>query len=336
MTRFRYYTATTLDGFLADEHDSLAWLFEQQHEPGGLGDFDGFMAGHRRPGDGRDHLRVAAARTSPTGTRARASRCWVFTHRDLPVRRDGVRLVAGTGRRPPRRDRRLSGRPRRLGHRRGRPGRPVRRPRADSTRSLVSIALGGARRRAAAAAAAARPELLEHERNGDLLVARYGVRGPRDRLSARSARGRRRPACRRTWSGSGGGSCLRRSWASEWAPQPWSRETTRPSSLAYSLAQTPNIVASGPVRRTRKPQPTQRPGADWASGQSGPCSPAYHRSAAASRPSTDSTRDRPSPISSTTALCDGVGAVALEPGRHQPVGRPRRRAAGRRARGRRA
>jgi dihydrofolate reductase len=30
MTRYRYYTATTLDGFLADEHHSLDWLFEQE------------------------------------------------------------------------------------------------------------------------------------------------------------------------------------------------------------------------------------------------------------------------------------------------------------------
>ena len=30
ITRYRYYTATTLDGFLADEHHSLDWLFEQE------------------------------------------------------------------------------------------------------------------------------------------------------------------------------------------------------------------------------------------------------------------------------------------------------------------
>ena len=35
MTRYRYYTATTVDGFLADENDSLAWLFKQDTVQGG-------------------------------------------------------------------------------------------------------------------------------------------------------------------------------------------------------------------------------------------------------------------------------------------------------------
>src|SRR5699024_6956177 len=45
MTRYRYYTATTVDGFLADENDSLAWLFKQDTAQGG-GDVDvGMMGG---------------------------------------------------------------------------------------------------------------------------------------------------------------------------------------------------------------------------------------------------------------------------------------------------
>ena len=45
VTRSVYYTATTLDGFIADEHDSLAWLFEQQIDQGGPGGYEGFIAG---------------------------------------------------------------------------------------------------------------------------------------------------------------------------------------------------------------------------------------------------------------------------------------------------
>ena len=54
MPRTIYYTATTLDGFLADPHDSLDWLFEVPAEPpterfnaffAGIGAFQRDMAG---------------------------------------------------------------------------------------------------------------------------------------------------------------------------------------------------------------------------------------------------------------------------------------------------
>ena len=49
----------------------------------------------------------------------------------------------------------------------------------------------------------------------------------------------------KTWSGIGTGSCFFWIRTSEWAPQPWSNVTTRPSSLASPLAQTPNVSAQG-------------------------------------------------------------------------------------------
>jgi dihydrofolate reductase len=44
MSRTIYYTATTLDGFLADPHDSLDWLFEVPAEPP-TERFNAFFAG---------------------------------------------------------------------------------------------------------------------------------------------------------------------------------------------------------------------------------------------------------------------------------------------------
>ncbi|GED97151.1 dihydrofolate reductase family protein [Gordonia crocea] len=45
MTTVRYYTATTLDGFLADPDDSLDWLLRQPQEDGGFGSYAEFIAG---------------------------------------------------------------------------------------------------------------------------------------------------------------------------------------------------------------------------------------------------------------------------------------------------
>ncbi|MBD3940922.1 dihydrofolate reductase [Microbacterium sp. NEAU-LLC] len=45
MPRVIFYTATTLNGFLADEHDSLEWLFAAPGGEGGDADFQEFLAG---------------------------------------------------------------------------------------------------------------------------------------------------------------------------------------------------------------------------------------------------------------------------------------------------
>lgn len=44
MTRTTYYTATTLDGYIADPHDSLDWLLTQPQDEGGLLNYDAFIA----------------------------------------------------------------------------------------------------------------------------------------------------------------------------------------------------------------------------------------------------------------------------------------------------
>jgi dihydrofolate reductase len=96
VARGLFYTATTLDGFIADEHDSLDWLFEQKTEEGGPAGYDEFMTGIGAMAMGsttylwlRDHL-------ASTGESWMYDiPCWVFTHRDLELLGDDIRFVAG-------------------------------------------------------------------------------------------------------------------------------------------------------------------------------------------------------------------------------------------------
>ncbi len=104
MTRTQYYTATSLDGFIADADNSLDWLFEADRgSRGGSADrFGAFFAGVGAMAMGAttyewvlDHERLLdepakwAAMYGDTPT-------WVFTHRDLPPVPDAdIRFVAG-------------------------------------------------------------------------------------------------------------------------------------------------------------------------------------------------------------------------------------------------
>ena len=90
MTRYRYYTATTVDGFLADENDSLAWLFKQDTAQGG--DVDPFVA--------QVGVQVMGATTylwvlehEPDWLPQLPT--FVFTHRDLQPANEHVVFVSG-------------------------------------------------------------------------------------------------------------------------------------------------------------------------------------------------------------------------------------------------
>jgi len=96
VTRSIYYTATTLDGFIADEHDSLAWLFEQDIDEAGPGSYQQFIPGiwamimgtttYRWIGDHMAANDEAWAYEIP---------CWVFTHQELDALGEDIRFVQG-------------------------------------------------------------------------------------------------------------------------------------------------------------------------------------------------------------------------------------------------
>lgn len=93
MTRYIYYTATTLDGFLADDSDSLSWLFRQHMEEDGPGNAAAFIA--------RVGAQIMGATTYTWILEH--ERDWlpeiptyVFTHRDLEPANGYVSFVAGS------------------------------------------------------------------------------------------------------------------------------------------------------------------------------------------------------------------------------------------------
>ena len=93
-----YYTATSIDGRIADEQDSLAWLFQLPGDPGADERYEAFVAGIGAVVMGsttyewllREEIRDDPGRwpyTQPT---------WVFTSRTLPaVPGADLRFVSG-------------------------------------------------------------------------------------------------------------------------------------------------------------------------------------------------------------------------------------------------
>jgi dihydrofolate reductase len=90
MARTVYYTATTLDGFIATDDDSLDWLVTRDVGKDGPLDYAPFMAGvgsmcmgahtyewvHRACHDASGAVTQPWAYTQP---------CWVFTHHEVPA-----------------------------------------------------------------------------------------------------------------------------------------------------------------------------------------------------------------------------------------------------------
>ena len=90
MSLTQYYTATSLDGFIADPDNSLDWLFTRKREDDGLLNYGTFIAGIGAIAMGSttyewifDH--EFAGKDPAEWKWPYDVPCWVFTHRQLPV-----------------------------------------------------------------------------------------------------------------------------------------------------------------------------------------------------------------------------------------------------------
>jgi len=90
MTRTQYYTATSLDGFIADPDNSLDWLFTRARDPKGPLNYEEFIAGVGAMAMGSTSYEWILGHEFAGKDPAEWEwmydiPCWVFTHRELPV-----------------------------------------------------------------------------------------------------------------------------------------------------------------------------------------------------------------------------------------------------------
>lgn len=86
----RYYTATSLDGFIADPGASLDWLLTREHDDGGILNYGDFIAGVGAIAMGATTYRWVvdhefSGKDPSEGTWPYEMPAWVFTRSDPPV-----------------------------------------------------------------------------------------------------------------------------------------------------------------------------------------------------------------------------------------------------------
>ena len=102
MARVIYFTACTLDGFIADSDNSLQWLFETPHDETDDGGWESFLSAVGPMVMGATTYQWCLDHDDLLDNPSKwqdyyADRpCWVFTHRSLPaVPGADIRFVAG-------------------------------------------------------------------------------------------------------------------------------------------------------------------------------------------------------------------------------------------------
>ncbi|MCD4527091.1 dihydrofolate reductase family protein [Nocardioides sp. cx-173] len=95
MVRTTYYTATTLDGFIADERDSLDWLLVQDNDESGPLNYQDFIADIGAIAMGATTYEWGVAHCARTGEKWPYDMpSWVFTHRDLDPIGEGITFTS--------------------------------------------------------------------------------------------------------------------------------------------------------------------------------------------------------------------------------------------------
>jgi dihydrofolate reductase len=93
-----YYTATSLDGFIADPDATLAWLLSRDSDPNGPIGYATFESSVGALAMGSTTYRWVLEHDRDDEGRPRwpyEQPCWVFAHSQLPLVSPGVRLVSG-------------------------------------------------------------------------------------------------------------------------------------------------------------------------------------------------------------------------------------------------
>ena len=95
MTRTTFYTATTLDGYLADEYDSLDWLLSQPQDENGPMSYDAFIRTVGAVAMGATTYEWVVAHNVATGEKwGYEIPSWVFTHRALEPVADNITFTS--------------------------------------------------------------------------------------------------------------------------------------------------------------------------------------------------------------------------------------------------